>query len=204
MIERYCPPAPIESPADLIDAARERGVVELQLGETIVTVQCTRDVIDIRARDATEGCVSSVHMVAATNRSAEQFDLPIRTRILHLALGTSMRHTLSPQAQPGFRAGRFIHAAIDVLEQNGPHIEYCEARWMSGTNLKAFDEARMAGATLIEAAASTWTARQLAKSGFDPLPREVRTIGRRTDYSNSTAVYALFPRSDESSLEDAV
>ena len=198
MIERLRPSAPIEGPADLIALARSRGVVDVPLGKSIVTVQCTMGAIDVRARDSDCGFVSPVHMAAAANRSAEQFELSPRSRLLHLALGTEMRHTLSVEAQPGFRAGQFVKAALDEFEQQGVYIDYCEARWISGTNLDAFAEARMQGSTLIEAAASTWTARQLAKNGFFPLPTDVRTIKRRTDYSNGMAVYALFARTDTS------
>lgn len=194
MIERYRPSAPIEGPADLIEAAHGRGLVDIPLGETIVTVQSTRDVVDIRARDAECDFVLPVYMTAAANRSADQFVLPPRSRVLHLALSTNMRHKLSPEARPGFHASQFVKAAIAELEQQASTIDYCEARWIDGTNHDAFVAARMLGMTENEAAATTWTARCLEKNGFKPLPEQVRIRELDANPIQTGIVYALFRR----------
>ena len=194
MIERYHPPAPIDNPAGLIAAARGRGVVDVELGNTVVRVHCTRDVIDIQAKHTHDGFLIPVHMAAATNRSAEQFQLPECSRVLHLAVGTTLRNKLSPEAQSGFRAGEFVKAAVAEFDQQGVPIDYCEARWIAGTNHSAFMQARKQGYSATEAAASTWTARQLADCGFSHLPEDVKTVKHRSGYDSSIAVYALFRR----------
>ncbi len=193
MIEVLRAPHVAPTPRKLFESMNAQTIERFACGATQIEAYKSPNTLKVDAYNAQTDLKHQVHMAAYLHDMPMGFDIPAKSRLLHLSLSTANRLALDPLASPYFRAGEFVTTAIEHFDSMG-RIEYCEGQWYVGTNHDAFFQALGQGAPEHVAAASTWTGAQLARHGFELHPDNVRIIDSPRQGPSGCRVFVLFHR----------
>lgn len=193
MIEVLRAPHSAPSPRKLFESINAQTTGRFACGATQIEAYKSPNTLKVYAYNAQTDSKHQVHMTAYLHDAPMGFNIPAKSRLLHLSLSTANRLALDPLASPYFRASEFVSTAIEHFDSMG-RIEYCEGQWYMGTNHDAFFQALGQGAPEHEAAASTWTGTQLARHGFELHPDHVRIVDSAGRGPSDCCVFALFHR----------
>lgn len=131
--------------------------------------------------------------MSATALTTYETDKSDELRIWGANLDTHERSRFPDTISAYFRAEQFMKYALEYLDAGG-RITHFDACWLWGTNFDAYHNAVEEGATPWEAAASTWTAKTLAKLGFSPEPVKIEELTPIDQPHRKARITARFPR----------
>lgn len=132
-------------------------------------------------------------VMSATVQTKKEASAADELRIWGADLDTHERSAFAPSVAAYFRAEQFMRYSLGYFDTRG-RVTHFDANWIWGTNYDTYHQARNAGGTPWEAAASTWTAHTLAQLGFSPEPIKIEEFTPIDKPQCKARISARFPR----------